>query len=210
MLIRRDKYPKPVSDLDIFKDYVLCTAKNCSLRSHIPKLYVDIKSSYLKITAAMKKLLYFWVDVSHKRATNSTGKHANWINCLLNILQVLLNLHNFPLLNINCTEPYLGPLYGSDIIVQILNCKIPERVLLNGAICKRFSKVSCPWRCAACHLLQVFTFIYIFNRPPVTCHPPPVEKSCRPVDVCEPCTNEVTKVWWMAESDDRYFFKDVS
>ena len=32
------------------------------------------------------------------------------------------------------TEPYLGPLYRSYIIVQILNCKILERVLLNGAI----------------------------------------------------------------------------
>ena len=29
---------------------------------------------------------------------------------LLYILKVLLNLHNFPLLNINCTESYLGPL----------------------------------------------------------------------------------------------------
>ena len=54
--------------------------------------------------------------------------------CLLYILKVLLNLHNFPLLNINCTEPNLGPLYISYIMVQILNCKIPERVLLNGAI----------------------------------------------------------------------------
>ena len=47
-----------------------------------------------------------------------------------------------PLLNINCTEAYLGPLYRSYVLVQILNCKIPERVLLNGAICKRFSKGS--------------------------------------------------------------------
>ena len=109
----------------------------------------------------MEKLLYFWVDKSHKRATNSTGIRANWTNCLLYILKVLLNLHNFALLNINCTEPYLGPLYISYIVVQILNCKIPERVLLNGAICKRFSKVSRRWRCAACHLLQVFYFIII-------------------------------------------------
>ena len=107
----------------------------------------------------MEKLLYFWVDKSHKRATNSTGIRANWTNCLLYILKVLLNLHNFPLLNINCTEPYLGPLYISYIMVQILNCKIPERVLLNGAICKRFSKVLRRWRCAACHLLQVFNSI---------------------------------------------------
>ena len=147
-----------MSDLDIFKDYLLCTAEHCSLRSHKPKLYGDIKSSYPKITAAMEKLLYFWVDKSHKRATNSTWIRANWTNCLLYILKVLLNLHNFPLLNINCTEPYLGPLYISYIMVQILNCKIPERVLLNGAICKRFSKVSRRWRCAACHLLQVFTY----------------------------------------------------
>ena len=105
----------------------------------------------------MEKLLYFWVDKSHKRATNSTGIRANWINCLLYIKKVLLNLHNFPLLNINCTEPYLGPLRRSYIIAQILNSKIPERVLLNGAIWKRFSKVSRRWRCAACHLLQVLT-----------------------------------------------------
>ena len=99
-----------------------------------------MKSSYSKITAAMEKLLYFWVDISDKRATNSTGIRANWLNCLLNILKVLLHLHNFPLLNINCTEPCLGPLYRSDIIVQILNCKIPERGLLNGATCKRFQR----------------------------------------------------------------------
>ena len=135
----------------------LCTAKHCSLRSRKPKLYGDMKSNYYKITAAMEKLLYFWVDKSHKPATNSTGIRANWINCLLYIWKVLLNLHNFPLLNINCTEPYLGPLYRTYIIVQILNCKIPERGLLNGAVWKRFSKVSRRWRCAACNFLQVFT-----------------------------------------------------
>ena len=137
-------------------------AMTFNLRSRKPKLYGDIKSRYPKITAAMEKLLYFWVDKSHKRATNSTGISANWTNCPLYILKVLLNLlHNFPLLNINCTEPYLGPLYISYIIVQILNCKIPERVLPNGAICKRFSKVSRLWRCAACHLLQVFTLLLL-------------------------------------------------
>ena len=111
----------------------------------------DIKTTYPKITAAMEKLLYFWVDKFHKRATNSTGIRAKWINCLLYILKVLLNLHNFPLLNINCNEPYLGSLYRS--------CNIPERVLLNGAIGKRFSKVSRRWRCAACHPLHVFTYL---------------------------------------------------
>ena len=32
---------------------------------------------------------------------------------------------------------------GFVVYFQIFKCKIPERVLLNGAICKRFSKVSC-------------------------------------------------------------------
>ena len=114
-----------MSDLDIFKDYVLCRAEHCFLISRKPKLYGDIKSRYPKITETMKKLLCFWVDISHKWATNSTGIRAKWINCLLDILKVLLNLHSFPLLNINCNEPYLGPLYRS--------CNCPERVLLNGA-----------------------------------------------------------------------------
>ena len=41
-----------------------------------------------------------------KRTTNSAGIRANWINCVL--YKVLLNLHFFPVLNIYCTEPYLG------------------------------------------------------------------------------------------------------
>ena len=52
-------YPKPVSDLDIFKDYLLCTAEHGSLRSRKPKLYGDIKSRYPKITAAMEKIIIF-------------------------------------------------------------------------------------------------------------------------------------------------------
>ena len=47
--------PKPVSDLDIFKDYLLCTAEHCFLRSRKPKLYGDIKSRHPKITAAKEK-----------------------------------------------------------------------------------------------------------------------------------------------------------
>ena len=43
---RRDKCQKPVSDLDIFKEYMLCTAEpgaeHCTLRSCKPKLYGDI------------------------------------------------------------------------------------------------------------------------------------------------------------------------
>ena len=62
-----------MSDLHIFKDYVLCTAEHCSLKLRKPKLYGDIQSRYPKITAAMEKLLYFWVDKSHKWATNLTG-----------------------------------------------------------------------------------------------------------------------------------------
>ena len=46
------------------------------------------------------------------------------------------------------------PLLPSYIIGQCLKCKITERVLLTEAICKRFSKVLCQWRCAACHTLQ--------------------------------------------------------
>ena len=89
-----------------------------------------------------------------KRTTNSAAIRANWINCVL--YKVLLNLHFFPVLNIYCTEPYLGPVQRSyvylywqshgplipiKIIVQFFECKIPERVLLNGA-CRKFSKVS--------------------------------------------------------------------
>ena len=52
-------------------------------------------------------------------------------------LVALLNLH---ILNINCTEPYLGPLHRSYIIVEILKCKISERVLITGAVCKGFQR----------------------------------------------------------------------
>ena len=99
----------------------------------------------------MEKLLYFWVDISHKWTTNSIGIRANWINCLLYILKGLLN--------INCTEPYLGPLYRSYIIIQIFTRKIPERVLLTGAICKTFSR---RWRGVSCHLLQVFIYVWLY------------------------------------------------
>ena len=54
-------------------------------------------------------------------------------------IKVLLNLHIFPLLNINCTEACLGPLHRGYIIVQFLKCKIPEKVLLTEATGKRFS-----------------------------------------------------------------------
>ena len=91
-------------------------------------LKADTRRSY----SSYGKLLYFRVDISHKQTKNTTGIPRE----LNKLLKVLLNLHNFPLLNINCTEPYLGPLYRSYITFQILKCKIPERVFLTGAICK--------------------------------------------------------------------------
>ena len=110
-----------------------------------------------------------------KRTTNSAGIRANWINCVL--YKVLLNLHIFPVLNIYCTEPYLGPVQRSyvyfilteswapdtdKIIVQFFECKIPERVLLNGAIsvCRRFSKASHRFEAEiwGLSLLAIFTF----------------------------------------------------
>ena len=112
----------------------------------------------------------FWYLI--KRTTNSTGIRANWIKCLL--YKILLNLHIFPVLKKNCTEPYLGPLHRSyicikyyisvliKIIVQFLECKIPERVLLTGvrSICKTFSKVShrCEAKMYGLSLLAIFTF----------------------------------------------------
>ena len=130
-------------DLDIVKGYVLCKAEHCSLRSRKPKLYGEeiLKADTLRLLQLRKNFIFLSRQISQTgpKFNRNTGELNN---CLLYILKVLLNLHNFPLLNINCTEPYLGPLYISYIIVQILNCKIPERVLLNGATCERFSKVS--------------------------------------------------------------------
>ena len=117
--------------------------------------------------------MWYWSLV--KRTTNSAGIRMNWINCVL--YKVLLNLHIFPVLNIYCTKPYLGPVQRSfvylywqshgplipiKIIVQFFECKIPERVLLNGAIsiCRRFSKVSHRFEAKMCglSLLVIFTF----------------------------------------------------
>ena len=52
--------------------------------------------------------MQFWYLI--KWTTNSTGIRANWINCLL--YKVVLNLHIFPVLNKNCTNPYLAHLLG--------------------------------------------------------------------------------------------------
>ena len=64
LLLRRDKYTKPVSDPDIFRVYVLCTAEHCSLRSRKPKLYGDIKTRYPKITAATKIIIILSRQIS--------------------------------------------------------------------------------------------------------------------------------------------------
>ena len=57
---------------------------------------------------------------------------------------------------------YHGPLIPIKITVQFFECKIPERVLLNGAIsiCRRFSKVSHWFEAKMCglSLLAIFTF----------------------------------------------------
>ena len=49
-----------------------------------------------------------------------------------------------------------------EVIVQLFECKIPQRVLLNGAIsiCRRFSKVSHRFEAKMCglSLLAIFTF----------------------------------------------------
>ena len=120
-------------------------------------------------------ITFMWYWYLIKRTTNSAGIRANWIYCVL--YKVLFNLHFFPVLNIYCTEPYLGPVQRSyvylywqshgplipiKIIVQFFECRIPERVLLNGAIsiCRRFSKVSHRFEAKMCSLslLAIFTF----------------------------------------------------
>ena len=53
-----DKSPKePESNLDIFKECMLCTAKHCALRSSKPKLYGDVKSGYLRQQQPWKMII---------------------------------------------------------------------------------------------------------------------------------------------------------
>ena len=77
-----------------FKYYTLTSRKHY--------LCEDIKSRYSAARENVLTFSQFWYLI--KRTTNSTGIRANWINCLL--YKVLLNLHIFPVLNKNCTEPY--------------------------------------------------------------------------------------------------------
>ena len=78
----------------------------------------------------------FWYLI--KRTTNSRGIRANWINCLL--YKVLLNLHIFPVLNKNCTEPYLGPLRRSFIDIFLYWQKSSFTVLSVNSL-KEFSSL---------------------------------------------------------------------
>ena len=78
----------------------------------------------------------FWYLI--KRTTNSRGIRANWINCLL--YKVLLNLHIFPVLNKNCTEPYLGPLRRSFIYIFLYWQKSSFTVLSVNSL-KEFSSL---------------------------------------------------------------------
>ena len=52
---RRDKYPKSVSDLDVFKVCMLCTAKHCTLRSRKRQLYGATKSRNIRNRVHLRK-----------------------------------------------------------------------------------------------------------------------------------------------------------
>ena len=110
----------------------------------------------------------YWYPI--KRTTNSAGIRANWINCLL---------HVFPVLNIYCTEPYLGPLQRSyvylywqshgllvpiKIIVQCFECKSRKEFSSMGQYqyvegFQRFH-TGLKLRCAACLCLQFLRFVF--------------------------------------------------
>ena len=97
----------------------------------------------------------FWYLI--KRTTHSIGIRANWINCLL--YKVLL-IYSICYVSWSATNKlYIFILIK--IIVQFLECKIPERVL-SGAIsvCRRFSKLShrCEAKMCGLSLLAIFTF----------------------------------------------------
>jgi len=91
--------------------------------------------------------------------TNSTGIRTNWINYLLYIKGSAQLTHYSPSEHKLYRAVSWSARHRSYIIVQILKCKIPERVLLIGAICKQFSKVSCRWRCTACCPLLFFLIL---------------------------------------------------
>ena len=116
-----------------------------------------------------------------KWTTNSAGIRANWINCVL--YKVLLNLHFFPVLNIYCTEPYLGPVQRSYVYLywQSHGPLIPIKSSFNFSSVKSLKEyssikqyqyaegfqrfhTSLRLRCAACLSFQFFFLsIYIMT-----------------------------------------------
>ena len=116
-----------------------------------------------------------------KRTTNSAGIRANWIYCVL--YKVLLNLQFFPVLNIYCTEPYLGPVQRGYVHLywQSHGPLIPIESSFNFSSLKSLKEYSSMkqyqyvegfqrfhtglrLRCAACLSLQFFFFsIYIMT-----------------------------------------------
>ena len=84
----------------------------------------------------------------------------HWIICCT--LKVLLNLQNFPQLNVNCTVPYLGPLYRSYIIVQILKYKISKRFFSLQQYVKGFQRFHAGvdvWPVTPCAILLCNLFL---------------------------------------------------
>ena len=137
--------------------YAVYSAKHCNLWSREHQLYGDIKAMESVITFTR-----FWYLI--KRTTNSTGIRSNWINCLL--CKVLLNLYIFPVLNKNCTEPYLGPLHRSYIIFlywlkswqNFLSVKLKEFSLLEQyQYAKGFGRFHTGVKLSL-SLLAIFTF----------------------------------------------------
>ena len=148
--------------------HAVYNSKHCTMR-----LYGDIKSRYLAAMENVITFTRFWYLI--KRTTNSAAIRANWINCVL--YKVLLNWHILPVLNIYTVPSRILVRYKDVMYIytdrvmapdtdkkhrSILECKIHERVLLNGAIsiCRRFSKVSHRFEAKMCglSLLAIFTF----------------------------------------------------
>ena len=87
---------------------MLCTAEHCTLKSRKPKLCGDITETL--DNSSYGKLLYFEQHIQLKTGNKFNRKYARTELIVCCMLKVLLNLHIFQLLNINCSEPCLGPL----------------------------------------------------------------------------------------------------
>ena len=150
--MRKRNFPGKWNDLSHWysdKMHAVWSSKHCTLRSRKHQLYRDIKSRYQAAVENVITFTQFWHLL--KWTTNSTWIRANWINCLL--YKVLLNLHLLCWAKtvLSCILVcYIEAVYiliMIKIIVQFFEGKIPERVLLTGAIamCKQLSKASVPW-----------------------------------------------------------------